>query len=92
MRQISITSILKVDPNHPDANHNMGILAVGQKKVKQSLLFKKALKANHSVKQFWISYINVLITLGNFEDAKNVLTEAHKKGIEGEGLERLSKK
>ena len=28
------TSILKVQPAHPDANHNMGVLAVGIGKVK----------------------------------------------------------
>ena len=27
------TAILKADPKHPDANHNMGVLAVGVGKV-----------------------------------------------------------
>ena len=35
------TAILKVQPNHPDANHNMGVLAVGIGKVQESLLFFK---------------------------------------------------
>ena len=85
------TAILKANPNHPDANHNMGVLAVGLKKVKQSLpFFKAALKANNSVKQFWLSYIDALITLGNFKDAKNALSEALEIGIEGESLERFT--
>ena len=27
------TAILKAQPNHPDANHNMGVLAVGADKI-----------------------------------------------------------
>ena len=36
---IYYTAILKAQPNHPDANHNMGVLAVGLKKTKESLPF-----------------------------------------------------
>jgi hypothetical protein len=35
------TAILKVQPKHPDANHNMGVLAVGVGKVEQALPFFK---------------------------------------------------
>ena len=41
------TAILKAQPKHPDANHNMGVLAVGVGKVQEALpFFKTALKAN----------------------------------------------
>ena len=33
------TAILKAQPKHPDANHNMGVLAVGVSKVEQALPF-----------------------------------------------------
>ena len=33
------TAILKVQPKHPDANHNMGILAVDFGKVQEALPF-----------------------------------------------------
>ena len=33
------TAILKANPDHPDANHNMGVLAVGVGKVQQALPF-----------------------------------------------------
>ena len=33
------TAILEMDPNHPDANHNMGVLAVGIGKLEVSLPF-----------------------------------------------------
>ena len=53
------TAILQVQPKHPDANHNMGVLAVGLSKVKESLpFFKTALENNSSIKQYWLSYIS----------------------------------
>ena len=35
------TAILKAQPKHPDANHNMGVLAVGVGKVQEALPFFK---------------------------------------------------
>ena len=64
------TAILKVNPKHPDANHNMGVLAVGVGKVEQALpFFKTALEANPSIAQFWLSYIDALIKLNLVADA-----------------------
>ena len=33
------TAILQAQPKHPDANHNMGVLAVGLGKVQEALPF-----------------------------------------------------
>ena len=38
-RLICYTPDLKANPKHPDANHNMGVLAVGVGKVEQALPF-----------------------------------------------------
>ena len=49
------TSILQAQPDHADANHNMGVLAVGVGKVGASLpFFKKAVEVNPSIEQFWV--------------------------------------
>ena len=67
------TAILKAQPKHPDANHNMGVLAVGVGKVQEALsFFKTALEANPKIAQFWLSYIDALIKLDRIEDAKSV--------------------
>ena len=67
------TAILQAQPNHPDANHNMGVLAVGLGKVEQALpFFTKALEANKSIEQFWLSYIDALIKLDRIDEAKAV--------------------
>ncbi|MDB3861933.1 hypothetical protein N9301_10705, partial [Paracoccaceae bacterium] len=64
------TAILKAQPKHPDANHNMGALAVGVDKVEQALPFlKTALEANSNITQFWLSYIDALIKLDRMVDA-----------------------
>ena len=55
-------AILQSKPLHPDANHNLGVVAVSVNKADLALpLFKAALEANPKVEQFWLSYINALI-------------------------------
>ena len=87
-----LRAILKAHPNHPDANHNMGVLSVSMNKVEAALpFFKTALEANFSVAQFWYSYISALISLGRFHDAKSLLTQATAKGAQGGPFDDLSK-
>ena len=84
------TAILKVQPKHPDANHNMGVLAVGVGKIEIALPFlKKALDANANIAQFWLSYIDALIKLNRMDDAKAVFDEAKNKGLKDDGFDRL---
>ena len=48
-------AILKSQPAHPDANHNLGVLAVSVNKADVALpLFKIALEASPDVEQFWL--------------------------------------
>ena len=76
------TAILGVDPKHPDANHNMGVLAVGLGKVIEALpFFKTALETNPSVEQFWLSYLDALIKLDRVEDAREILWQAQNKSF-----------
>ena len=66
------TAILHVQPKHPDANHNMGVLAVGAGKVEEALpFFKTALETNPKIAQFWLSYIDALLKLDRLAEAKN---------------------
>ena len=55
-------AILQSQPKHPDANHNLGLIAVSVNKAGAALpFFKTAIKANPKIEQFWLSYINALI-------------------------------
>lgn len=45
--------ILQVDPNHPDANHNLGVIIIGSGKVKEALPYlEKAATLYPNVEQF----------------------------------------
>ena len=71
------TAILKAQPKHPDANHNMGVLAVGVGKVHEALpFFKTALEVSPKIAQYWLSYIDALIKLDRMSDAKAVFAHA----------------
>ncbi|MDA8722630.1 tetratricopeptide repeat protein [Planktomarina temperata] len=87
------TAILKTQPKHPDANHNMGVLAVGVGKVEQALpFFKTALEANPATAQFWISYIHSLIKLERLVDAKAVFDQAKSKGAKGDSFDKIEQR
>jgi thioredoxin-like negative regulator of GroEL len=75
-------TILQSQSTHPDANHNLGVLAVSVNKADAALpLFKTALEANPKIEQFWLSYIDVLIKEKHFEMAKAVLKQGKKEGL-----------
>ena len=87
------TAILKAQPKNPDANHNMGVLAVGVGKVETALpFFKTALEANPKVVQFWLSYIDALIKVERLTDAKDVLDQARSKGATGDRFDKLKQR
>ncbi len=84
------TAILKVQPKHPDVNHNLGVLAVSVGKVQEALPFlKTALEANPKIEQFWLSYIDALIKEKQFDNAKQVLEQAKKQGVDADRLSSL---
>ena len=87
------TAILKANPKHPDANHNMAVLAVGVGKVQEALpFFKAALEVNPNIAQYWLSYIDALIKLDRMDDAKAVLDQAKSNGAKGDPFDQLEKK
>ena len=83
-------AILQSQPKHPDANHNLGVLAVSVNKAEAALpLFRTALDVNPNMEQYWLSYIDALIKKKQFEEAKQVLEQAKSQGIDGEKLNIL---
>ena len=83
-------AILQAQPKHPDANHNLGVMAVSFNKTEAALpLFKIALEANPNQRQFWLSYLDALIKEKQFETAKNVLEQGKKQGLAGGIVEAL---
>ena len=90
-------AILQSQPAHPDANHNLGVLALSVNKVSEAIpLFKAALEANPRIEQFWLSYIDALIKEKKHDGARQVLEQAKQQGVALEKLqvfeEQLSSK
>ena len=82
------TAILKAQPKHPDANQNMGALVVGVYKLEEALpFFKKALEANPSTAQFWMSYVDALFKLDR--PAKALLDQAKDTGALCVGFDKV---
>ena len=80
-------AILQAQPKHPDANHNLGVLAVAVGRPLEALtFFKQALDANLKVEQFWVSYIDALIKAELFTEAKTVLAAGERSGVSAEKL------
>lgn len=83
-------AILQTQPKHPDANHNLGVMAVYLNKTVAALpLFKIALEANPNQGQFWLSYVDALIKEKQFDNARNVLELGKKRGLAGEKVDVL---
>ena len=83
-------AILHSQPKHPDANHNLGLIAVSVNQSAAALpLFKTALEANPKIEQFWLSYLDGLVKEQQFEAAEQVLEQAQEQGIDEEKLKVL---
>lgn len=84
-------AVLQIYPNHPDANHNLGVLAVQAKQPIASLPhFMAALEADPACGQYWLSYIDALLQAGQLETARQVLAHAQRQGLHGEAADTLA--
>jgi len=84
-------AILEDQPQHPDANHNLGVLAVSVNQLAAALpLLKTALEANPKQGQYWISYVDALIRNHQPETARVVLEQGKEMGLAGEQVDTLS--
>jgi len=77
-------AILQAQPNHSDANHNLGVLAVQVKQPAVGLAhFKAALEANPNLGQYWLSYIDALVQTGHLGVARKMLELGRQRGLDG---------
>ncbi|MFA6202478.1 MAG: tetratricopeptide repeat protein [Gallionella sp.] len=83
-------SILQSQPDHPEANHNLGVLALQDNQHQISLAyFMTALNADPAQRQYWISYIDALILADLREEAQSILTFARQQGLQGNEVDAL---
>ena len=83
-------AILRRQPKHPDANHNLGLIAITANQSDVALsLFKIALDVNPNFEQFWISYIDALVQSRQLEEAKRTIKKAKEHGFDDNKLQAL---
>lgn len=86
-------AILQQQPNHPDANHNLGVLALQMNQPVAALPYlKSALDRNSNCEQYWLSYCEALILAEKKEVAKQVLGQARQRGLQSKCWESLLEK
>ena len=86
-------TVISLQPDNPDANHNLGVLAVSVGNIQEAVPFlKRALDANPSKIQFWLSYIDVLIKLNRIADAKATLDTAKRNGTTSIDLKEIEQR
>lgn len=84
-------SILQTHPNHPEANHNLGVLAVQAEQAAAGLPYLVvALEANPAHGQYWLSYIDALIHAEQFDMAREMLELAQQQGLQGDEVDALA--
>ncbi|MGU7769496.1 tetratricopeptide repeat protein [Burkholderia sp. MR1-5-21] len=81
-------SVLELQPNHADANENLGILAIQTGHPKQSLPFlKTAVEAKPKREDFWAVYIEALLLNSEFDAAERALKLGRKLGLALHGID-----
>ncbi|CAB3765068.1 tetratricopeptide repeat protein [Paraburkholderia humisilvae] len=79
-------TILQAQPAHPDANHNLGILAVQLEQPAMALPFlKAAVSASPQRVDFWRVYIEVLELAGQRDEAARVREAGRQAGVSVDG-------
>lgn len=82
--------VIQSEPEHPDANHNFGVILIETGKINQSLPFLlNALHSDGSKAQYWLSYIEALIMLGMSSEAQIVFNQAKEMGAQGPAFDEL---
>lgn len=84
-------TILEVQPQHPQANYQLGLLAVQMNQAESGLPhFVAALQAQPEQVHHWLSYIDALIQSDEIEIARQFLALGRQHGLQGDAVEVLA--
>jgi hypothetical protein len=83
--------ILEIQPSNAEANHNLGLIEVSQIGALSALpRLEKAVEANPSKEQFWVTYIDALILSGVSKSIDDVLVLGQQYGLKPETAKMLA--
>jgi tetratricopeptide (TPR) repeat protein len=78
------------DPQHPDANHNLGILYLSVNLAEKALpRLRKALEARPEFDHFWVSYFHGLVYNKMFAEGQAILEAGTENGLNSDTLAQL---
>ena len=84
---------LSIQPDHCEANHNIGVLLAGKNELDKALkFFKYALDSSPNVSLFWASYIDALIKLERITESKNLIKAVKGAGISCDKIDAISQR
>jgi len=83
--------LLQAAPDHPDANHNLGVLAMQRSQIALALpRFEAALKSLPDQAQYWLSYVDALTRAGRLTEAEARTREMAMRFPEHGGIWKVS--
>ncbi|WP_168205909.1 class I SAM-dependent methyltransferase [Geobacter sp. FeAm09] len=83
-------SLRQAPPSRPEANYNLGIMAIGVGEPDGTLLFlQNTLEANPTYRYHWLSYAEALLAAGRVQDAELALELGMRHGLSGAAAEAL---
>jgi len=94
-----LDGLLQAHPKHPEANHARGALALLRNiatadttanTTEAAHYFKIALEAKPSQGEYWIAYIDALIRSGHTAEARAVLDQGKRAGLQGAPVDALA--
>ena len=82
--------VLAIEPDHSEANHNLGIIFFNKNEGEKALaLLKKSLDQNPNISLYWASYINTLMQLDRIFEAIVLVEAARTSGLLCNQIESL---
>lgn len=83
--------VLKVQPNHGEANHNLAVIETHTERLEDAIpRFELAIAANPAHEQYWVSYVDALMLAGKVDKAVKALEIGQQSGLSAETVQQLA--
>lgn len=83
-------AVLALQPAHPDANHNSGVLLLQTGRAEEAVsYFEKALASDTTNWQYWISCVDALIQAQKTSAAARMLEQARRAGLARTAIDEM---
>jgi len=83
-------TVLRAYPQHPDANHRLGVIKIRLLQPEASLPYlERALGENPNNLQYWANYLDGLVQSDQLDAAWIVLNMAQQRGLAGPAIDEL---